>query len=182
MGKVNENLEKIHISREQLKKASEVCAQLKKTFEENSTEVIEEKLINEPASVLLNDPDLEGASKEFVALAAFVAKAVEGIQDSIKELTATVQALVDSNSSTSEAVVKAISNSLDISKANFVTPSTQFQATKPLNKADLPPQMTKGEILEKMEALVQEGQLSPVELSKFESTGRVPDFIKAKIL
>lgn len=176
---------------EDLKKASQVCAELVKQYKENSLAKASasEGFFADPKKALLEEEVIQSASPEIQLIAAFVSEAHQSMQDAFKVLDAKLDTLLNSVGTVGDGMLKAFEEQSTLMKAASHAPIESFRSPaafvpqETLQKASANPtlEVPKGFIVNFLEKEVEEGRLNPIVVSTFESTGRLPEELKPVI-
>lgn len=179
------NLEKLNLTKAQIEEASATCKKISELLKANKPEKPLDKanpsdeFFDNPQQVVLTEEAIKTAPSAFVALAAFVAQSVEGIQNAISILNDKVDALRNDLAESNGAVLKAQASTLDLVKAiDDQTPATAFRSPAayipehqaPLNKANQP---TRGYIISKLEKMVENKEATAQDVALFEGSGHL---------
>jgi len=137
-------------------------------------------LMENPSDVLMSEEVINKAAMPIVALAGFLAEAVDGIQKAIMDINTKQDAFIRMTAEANVNLTKAFATSQDLFKSLNV-PVEQFQTipltTEQLNKANEQQQqlnqptnkIPEAFILQWMEKAVQAGQLSATAVALYEA-------------
>lgn len=175
--------QQITLTRENLQKASLICAALDRKVNEDLIKAdISAGFYKNPQEAILEEQAIKEAPQHFIALAAYMSQAVEGLQNAFLVLNAKVDALANAFAQSNDHVSKAIAAQEEIVKA-FVneTPSTFFKAQPQFSQAQQRviteelqfKNATRGQIIAALERLCEGNKVPLTEISYFESTGKV---------
>lgn len=186
--------EQFNVTKQQIARAAEICQQVGDLLKANKPEKNltksspSDEFFQDPASVILSEDAIRTAPESFVALAAFIAQAVEGLQNGFNILNQKVDYLMGKYAETTGAVLKAQSDTLDLVKASLdATPATGFRAPaayvpqqQPMQKAN-GQEPTKAFIIDQLERFVELKKATTQDVALFESSNRLAPHLKEMI-
>jgi len=182
------NKQDLQITSQSIARASNVCAKLAQMVSPMSQEQRaalikcngQDQMFDNPVDSVMEEEAISQSSPAFMALAAFVGEAVEGIQNALKIQEAKLDAILEYLANDSKDIVKANQDTIDLLKASLrETPLEKFTPQRPLTKAQQTHrigtegtlQIPKSFIINQLEKMVQEGKATVVELSQVEAGG-----------
>lgn len=181
----------LSLTKAQITRATNICSQVrellkaKKPDEDLTKTDPEEEFFNNPQEAVLSEEAINTAPDAFIALAAFVAQSVEGLQNAFKVLNQKVDAILNNQAETNEVVLKAQDATLDLLKTELETaPVTQFKSPVAFVQGNLekaqdskPP---KSYVISALEKMVEEGKAYAQDVSRFEVGGHIrPELMEA---
>jgi hypothetical protein len=185
--------EQFNVTKQQIARAAEICQQVGDLLKANKPEKDltksspSDEFFQDPASVILSEDAIRTAPESFVALAAFIAQAVEGLQNGFNILNQKVDYLMGKYAETTGAVLKAQSDTLDLVKASLdATPATGFRAPaayvpqQPMQRAK-GQEPTKAFIIDQLEHFVELKKATIQDVALFESSNRLAPHLKEMI-
>lgn len=185
--------EQFNVTKQQIARAAEICQQVGDLLKANKPEKDltksspSDEFFQDPASVILSEDAIRTAPESFVALAAFIAQAVEGLQNGFNILNQKVDYLMGKYAETTSAVLKAQSDTLDLVKASLdAVPATGFRAPaafvpqQPIAKAN-GQEPTKAFIIDQLERFVELKKATTQDVALFETSNRLAPHLKEMI-
>ncbi len=180
------------VTAQSIARASNVCAKLSAMFSTANKQEQErlvkcngaDEMYDAPIDTLMSEDSINQSTPAFMALAAFVGEAVEGIQNALKIQEAKLDAILQIFAENTDVFAKANQDTLNLLKASMQeTPAEQFtQMHAPLRKANLGTEgqlnIPKSFIMNQLEKMEKEGKISVVELSKVEAGGQLRDDLR----
>jgi hypothetical protein len=187
----------IQFTPESLKRASNVCAQLTSLLspvsEEERARLAKcngaDEMYSDPVGAIVEEEAIRQAPPAFLAIAAFLGEAVEGLQNALKIQEAKLDLILKWVTESGLDITKANQETQDLLKAFMEeTPAESFRAPaayvrEPLTKAALGGdnrqlKAPKSFYITKLQELAEQGKVSPVDVSRFESSNRISDELK----
>jgi len=150
-----------------------------------------EHMFEDPQSALMEEEVIQKASEPLVAMAAFMAEAVEGIQKAVETINNKVDEHIKLTARGQDTIVKSLSSNLDLIKSFGSQPAQDFKTSEPqvgevLEKSQKEASKNEGPTAEFvegwMEKAVKAGELNAVEVAKYETSKVLPDSVKGKLI
>ena len=181
---VNDLDNQINLSREMLQKAQTVCAKLHSSVNEQLLKTdVSDGFFKDPQSAILEEDVIKSAPPHFIALAAFISQAVEGMQNAILLLDAKIDAVSAAMNESMGYMKKANDSTLDLVKAvTSEVPVSQFSAAQPLTREQIAKanqrktgleNFSRQQISNALFNLVQDHKAEIKDITKFEQSGNI---------